>query len=260
MYPTKRGIITALILALSLAPVALAGQAPASPANTDEFVTLSGFKGKVFEVKNREGRALVKALSPLGSGFKGATITYSDEFKTLTVRDFPENLAAIEGALSRLDTPQAPRSDMELRMYILVASNIEGAKNPYPTDLNDVVKQLQTTLSYKNYYLLTSSVQRVKEGSFQLQGEGVTEFTSPLVEKPALTYYSFAGNSISLSTSPAGASVFQINDFNFNLRSNDERANIRTGLTLRDGEKVVVGTSTLRDKGIIVVLIAKMVK
>jgi hypothetical protein len=258
MHLSKRIIITALILVLPHAPVASAQTGSNTAAQ--EFVTLSGFKGKVFEVKNREGRALVKALAPLGSGFKGATITYSDEFRTLTVRDFPENLAAIEEALKRLDTPQSSRSDMELRLYILVASNIEGAKNPYPADLNDVVKQLQTTLSYKNYYLLTSTVQRVKEGSFQLQGDGVAELTPPLVEKPATVFYSFIGHSISLSPSAAGATNFQINDFHFNLRANEERANIRTGLTLRDGEKVVVGTTTLRDKGIIVVLIARTIK
>jgi len=259
MHIIKRGIIAALVLTFALAPPAPAQQS--SQARVEEFVTLSGFKGKVFEVKNREGRALVRALSPLGSGFKGATITYSDEFRTLTVRDFPENIAAIEEALKRLDTPQAPRSDMDLRMYILIASNIEGAKNPYPTELNDVVKQLQTTLAYKNYYLLTSSVQRVKEGAFQVQGEGIAEFTSPLVAEPTRGNYAFSGNSISLSLSPDGQSIFQINDFTFSLTQGaTERAHIRTGLTLRDGEKVVVGTSTLRDKGVIVVLIAKMIK
>ncbi|HYP28055.1 MAG TPA: hypothetical protein VE262_15175 [Blastocatellia bacterium] len=256
----KRGIITALILAFSLAPAASAQQSTTPAAKPDEFVTSTGFKGKVFEVKNREGRALVRALQPLGSGFRGATITYSDEFRTLTVRDFPENLAAIEEALRRLDTPQASRSDTELRMYVLVASNVEGAKNPYPTDLSDVVKQLQSTLSYKNYYLLTSSVQRIKEGAFQIQGEGVTELTAPLVDMPTRAAYGFNGNSISLSLSPAGTPIFQINDFSFSLTAGNERANIRTGLTLRDGEKVVVGTSTLRDKGIIVVLIARTIK
>ena len=259
MRSIKRVIITSFVLAFALAPSAFA-QGTGSQAKSEEFVTSSGFKGKVFEVKNREGRALVRALSPLGSGFKGATISYSEEFRTLTVRDFPENLAAIEEALKRLDTPQASRSDMDLRMYILIASNIEGAKNPYPTELTDVVKQLQTTLAYKNYYLLTSTVQRVKEGAFHVQGEGMAEFTPPLVEKPTTANYSFSGNSISLSLSPAGQSIFQINEFGFTLVTNTERANIRTGLTLRDGEKVVVGTSTLRDKGIIVVLIAKMIK
>jgi hypothetical protein len=260
MHPIKRGIIPALVLTFALAPSAPARQS--SQPKPEEFVTSTGFKGKVFEVKNREGRALVRALAPLGSGFKGATITYSDEFRTLTVRDFPENLAAIEEALKRLDTPQAARSDMDLRMYILIASNIEGAKNPHPAELNDVVKQLQTTLAYKNYYLLTSSVQRVKEGSFQVQGEGIAEITAPLVEMPTKANYSFSGNSVSLSLSPAGSPIFQINDFQFSLavQGNTERAHIRTGLTLRDGEKVVVGTSTLRDKGIIVVLIAKMIK
>lgn len=258
MHIIKRGIIAALVLTLALAPSITAQQS--TQPKPEEFVTSTGFKGRVFEVRNREGRALVRALAPLGSGFKGATITYSDEFRTLTVRDFPENIAAIEEALKRLDTPQAARSDMELKMYILIASNVEGAKNPYPTELNDVVKQLQTTLTYKNYYLITSSVQRVKEGAFQIQGEGITEINPPLVPELASANYSFLGNSISLSTSPAGQSIFQVNDFHFTLQTTAGRANIRTGLTLRDGEKVVVGTSTLHDKGVVLVLIAKMIK
>src|SRR5438552_10761793 len=92
----------------------------------DDFVTEKGFKSKVFEVKYRDAESLRRVLLTLGSGFKGASISPSSEFKTLTVRDFPENIAAIEEALKRLDTPAAPRPNIELHMHVLIASNTAG--------------------------------------------------------------------------------------------------------------------------------------
>ena len=136
MFFSKSKVATGVLVALSLVSSAIGQQAqPATTAptaqptvRTPDYVDSSGFKGKVFDVKNRDPRSLVEALRPLGSGFKGATIAYSDEFKTLTVRDFPENTASIEEALKRLDTPQPAQPDVELRMNVLVASNIEGAE------------------------------------------------------------------------------------------------------------------------------------
>src|ERR1700730_4496282 len=88
----------ALVLALLTIPVAFAQQATTPPAAKSEpdFVTEKGFKSKVFEVKYRDAYALSTVLRQLGSGFKGASMSSSTEFKTLTVRDFPENLATIE--------------------------------------------------------------------------------------------------------------------------------------------------------------------
>jgi len=156
MYSLRARTGLVIIVMVTLVPWASAQQAttPApqpTPARTPDYVDFTGFKGKVFEVKHRDPRSLVDALRVLGSGFKGSTISVSDEFKTLTVRDFPENLAAIEEALKRLDTPQPPQPDIELRMNVLLASNVDGIANQYPTDLGDVIKQLQAMLNYKSY-------------------------------------------------------------------------------------------------------------
>src|SRR5689334_598977 len=115
--------------------------APKAEPRSPDYVDFSGFKGKIFDVKYREPRFLIGAVSSLGSGFKGAEIRYSDEFRTISVRDFPENIAAIEEALKRLDTPQPAQPDVELRMHVLIATNGEAAGNPIPNDLSDVVKQ-----------------------------------------------------------------------------------------------------------------------
>src|SRR2546430_793603 len=80
-------------------------QTPAPPP-TPSYVTEKGFKSKVFEVKHRDPAALVDSVGPLASGFKGALVTANREMQTITVRDFPENVAAIEEALKRLDVQE----------------------------------------------------------------------------------------------------------------------------------------------------------
>src|SRR5256885_8470449 len=124
MISIKLRIFTAIALFLSLVTVTLGQQATTAPAaNSPDYVEEKGFKGKVLEIKHRDPGALMRAIAHLGSGFKGARMSYSDEFKTITVRDFPENIAAIEEALKRLDTPEASHPEVELRVHVLIASN-----------------------------------------------------------------------------------------------------------------------------------------
>jgi len=160
MRSIKPKILTAVFLTISLATVAFGQQAQAPGP---QFVEEKGFKGRVFELKHREPQEIVNVIRPLGSGFKGATILPSQEFNTITVRDFPENIAAMEEALKRLDTPQparAPQPDIQFHIHILIASNADLPPGEIPADLRDVVTQLRSTLSYKNYGVMTSAIQR----------------------------------------------------------------------------------------------------
>src|SRR6266446_4511653 len=162
MFKTKRTILALFISVLSATTVGYAQSQP-TPSPTDNYVTNTGFKNRVFEVSNRMPEDLVPVIKLLTSGFKGAQLAASNEFRTITVRDFPENIAAIDEAIKRLDTPEAKRPDIELRMHVLLASNQGGTLSQYPPDLKDVIKELQTTLNYKDYSLLTSIVQRTRE-------------------------------------------------------------------------------------------------
>jgi hypothetical protein len=252
-------------------PAVSTTNAPA--AREPEYISEKGFKGKVIEVKYREPSVLIQALGGLGSGFKGAQIRPSDEFNTITVRDFPENIATIEEAIKRLDTPQAPRPDIEFRIQVLIASNTAAQGEEYTSDLNDVVKQLQSTLKYKNYSLMFSSAHRTKEGFNGVRNNGVAESKLFNVSVPSgnQIFYEYDMSQIRVDSATSAGTTVQVGNFSFGLRIplvigapnspiQYQNVGFRSPVSLREGEKVVVGTTTMGDKGLIVVLTAKVNK
>jgi hypothetical protein len=170
--------LTPLVLTLIIIPGVLGQQPNPTPDKPKEdFVTERQFKSKIFDVKYREASSIANVLRQLGSGFKGAGISANNEFKTLTVRDFPENLATIEEAIKRLDTPAAPPSSVQMHMHVLLASNRVGPPpaGEIPVELKDVITELRGTLTYKNYELITSVLQRLTETNRGLNGSGLAQ-------------------------------------------------------------------------------------
>lgn len=251
----------ALSIALFSATLAMA-QAPApAAAKEPEYVTTRDFKSGVFIVKHRSPHDLGKVLRPLGSGFKGAQVESTDRegLKTITVRDFPENLASIEEALKRLDVPAAAVKEVEFHIHVLFASKAQGTNEDVPAELRDVLGTLKSTLQYKSYTLATSFVQRAAAGSSNFGGRGeiaaATASGNPLKLDWSINQYQ-------IETPMEGPSSLKLSKFL--LHASDQNAgilaSILTDLTLKDGEKVVVGTSVLKDRGLIVVLTAKVLK
>ena len=269
MFILKLKTWVLLMAVLSMAALCQA-QSQSTPEPSDNYVTNSGFKNRVFEIHNRVPEDLVPVIRLLTSGFKGAQLSASNEFRTITVRDFPENIAAIDEAIKRLDTPEVARPDIELRMHVLLASNKESTMGSYPADLKDVIKQLQTTLNYKDYSLLTSIVQRTRESRGEragyIQGKGSAEVAWPLSSAPGgfekrISYYMFDASSIALTSSTSGAVEIDLGNFNFSLSlPPGGEAKIHSGLSMRVGEIVVVGTAGFSDKALILVMTAKVLK
>lgn len=228
-----------------------------------EYNTNKDFKNKVFEIKNRDPRIVAQSVKLLGSGFKGADISTSSELKTITVRDFPENVAAIEEAIKRLDRPSEVSPDAELRLWVLIGSKSPLPGAPLPDELAPVVKQLQATLRYSHYGLLTAAVQRTKPGD-NLQGSGVAEPTllgmTANEERPI--FYNYRSRDVRFSAGERPS--VELSNFNFGMRVpvnigssvQYESVGFETSVSLRDKEKVVIGTTTMRDKALIVVLTA----
>lgn len=277
MFSFRTRTALAISIALSLVPAAFSQQTQppqsATPQATasrgSDYVESSGFKGKVFDVKYRDPRSLIDALRPLGSGFKGATISYSDEFKTLSVRDFPENIAAIEEALKRLDRQETPRPEIQFTIRVLIASNAATAQSEVPAELGDVVRQLQSTLKYKSYGLMVSAVHRTKEGPTGVDNSGVAESKLFAIAQPegSPTFYEYRLANITLDGTGAGAAV-NIGSFRFNMNVPLSMGNsiqyqsvgFSSPISLKQGEKVVVGSTTMGDKGLVVVVSANVVQ
>ena len=266
-----------LVTTLALAPSAFGQEtrpttptpAAATVAKAPEYVEEKGFKGKIFEVKYRDPMGLLQVIRPLGSGFKGATASVDREFRTITVRDFPENIAAIEEAIKRLDTPEAPRPDIEFSVHVLIASTSAGGSEDYPAELGDVVKQLKSALKYKSYALMTSAIHRAKEGPGSVGNSGVAESNlfSSVPTPPNPIFYEYYFESITIDSS-SGAPTVQAGRFRFNMRvplnlggqTQYQNVGFQSPVGLRAGEKVVVGSTTMGDKGLVVVVSAKVIK
>jgi len=275
MQRTKLKLLMGLILAaLSVSSVVAQNSQPtpvrSTPAEGD-YVSEKGFKNKLFQIKHSDPSSLRDVLGLLGSGYKGATISVNSEYKTITVRDFPENLATIEEAIGRLDVPQPARPDIEFRVYVLLASSVPASGADYPAELNDVITQLRNTFKYKDYSLMTSSIHRAKDGPNGITNRGVAD---PKTLPGANTAnanpisYTYDLRPISVDTTSSGGVSVRIGLLAFDMRVpisigsevRYENVGFRTPVTLREGEKVVVGTTTMQDKGLIVVLSAKIVK
>jgi hypothetical protein len=250
-----RSLALAAALALALvAPAASAGDKPEDRPSE----RIPGLKSRVFELKNRAPDEVLKVIRPLGSGVKGTSISESGEFKTITVRDFPENIAAIEDALKRLDVPKAPKPDIEFRIRVLIAA--PGGASQYPNELEPVVKQLHATLNYKGYFQIASITLRVKAGS-GARGTGVTSVNPPVSAESSSMSYAYGFEDVSIAPPPPGAAVVQIRKLHYAIEGKSlGEAEINTGLSLREGEKVVVGTASLKDRAMILVLSARIVK
>jgi hypothetical protein len=99
-----------------------------------------------------------------------------------------------------------------------------------------------------------------------LRGKGVAEiYRSPAPGSSVNLPYEYFINSVTLASSSTGAPIIQIAEFSFTTGLTvatpvDNRTQVQTALNLRDGEKVVVGTATLGDRALIIVLTAKLVK
>ncbi len=270
--PANRIKLIAIIsYALLLFTSAFAQQPQTSNQRIDSpWVEHTGFKGQIFEIKNRDPQELVQILYPLGSGFKGAMMQPNIESRIITVRDFPENIATIEEAIKRLDVPLAPKpprpafSDIEVYAYVLIASNDESAGAASPPVLTDLIKQFQATLNYKSYQLLTSIVQRTRYVNGSIGANGAAE----LPDKSLTGEYQLQIGNINPETRQSDSPHISLGSLRFSMRGYNDvdrrkhlgDASINTNLSVRDGEKLVVGTSSLRDKTIILVLTTKALK
>lgn len=276
MLSARNKIFLALASALLLAPAALAQtqkmtpQAAPAVEQEDNHVTTRMFQNRVFEIKNRDPNQMAGVLMALGSGFKGAALSSNREFKTISVRDFPENIAVIEEAIRRLDTPLPELPSIEFNVYLLVASNEETAANRYPLELGDVVKKLQSSLGYKNFSLMGSQVVRSKEGRMDTYNKGVADLKlandTPASKNPV--FYNYNIHSVSVDTRGAGGRI-QLDEFSLDMKVplvvgsgsiTYENVGFKNPVSLREGEKVVVGTTNIADKSVVVIISASTMK
>lgn len=200
---------------------------------------------RVIPVKYANVRSLANTFAIFNCGITGAT-----DLNVLVVSCPPDVVTLIEDAVKRLDVPPPAAKNVELTAYFLTGgeSGMEQG-DPLPPELEPVVKQMRSVLAYRTFRLLDVLVLRTRAGEPGSVGgvnsSGVSEFKVK-------------------SASPAAdGGPIRIDGLAAAIQMHSKQlASISAGVDIREGQKVVVGKSTMAGPGpgraLILVLSAKV--
>lgn len=255
------------LAALSLCAALAAAQGAPSPKVAPAAPTPNpDMKSRLILVQHASPYLLHDLLRPMLSGAPGSTLDAMDKdgIRALAVRDFPENLAAIEEAVKRLDTEVPARKQVEFHVHVLFASK-EGDSGPVPDELKEVLDSLKATLAYRSYTVVASFVQRAADGAENVEDQGQAQMAARSSKGEAQNLDLRWGlYHLALSKGADGKVVitvpkFELTAYEATPTGQGRRlASLETNLAIKDGEKVVVGTSMIRDKALVVVVTAKV--
>jgi type II secretory pathway component GspD/PulD (secretin) len=271
-HPISQSLIASFVILILILPLTASAQQQAPAARVEQpsaaaTTGVAGMRGRVIEIRHRESVELIPVLRPLLSGIAGAVIEASRELRTISIRDYPENIATIEEAIRRLDVPRASRPvdpDIELTMHIMIASNDQLPDDDFPTSLRPVVSQLKNTFNYRHYKLVTPILHRARlnqKNSTLYQSSGNSTYQMAGSAGATKVNYQYGYQEINLEAAGSGRPSVLIRNFRFELDGKGDESGaalgnalIASNLSIRDGESLVVGSASLRDRAVIIVL------
>jgi len=219
---------------------------------------------KLFILKYAEPRAVRALVITFG-----ASAETNGEMRALAVSATQAQMAAIEEAIAKLDTPAAAPKDIELACYMVIggetsSENVLGG--PTPKELDSVVTQLRNAFAFKNYRLMDVLSLRARTGQrASTTSTGGTMESGPLSHQQIITQFQL--NSISVGTD---GTTIHIDGMQASIRlplPSDNNGhytyvnlNLNSDVDIKEGQKVVVGRlGVTNGQALFVVLMAKVV-
>jgi hypothetical protein len=222
----------------------------------------------IIEVKYADVNRVADLLKPMFGG--STTIKADSSLHVIGVSGPPDVVSAVSAAIQKLDVPLSAEPDVELTVYLISGVAQGQGSDDVPQELASTVKQLHTLFAYKSYKLSDTLVLRGRTGrSFGAQTEGVLPGTANL---------NYRLNYNSLEVSPGDPRTVHIDGLDFSLHgpivtTTDKTKNtstsqtqtpakIHTDLDVREGQKTVVGKSSVNSAGdaLILVIVPKIVE
>jgi hypothetical protein len=164
-------------------------------------------------------------------------------------------------------------TNLDTQLYLIVATNQSVNDEKLPTALDGVVKQLRSTLPFRNYRLAATLINRVKnEGRLDLSWIGGPLAAAAGSSSPVTPSFSqFKVRTVKLTKNSAGDPVVQMLGFQFGARipiqvgavavnggvpaTNYEPTGLATDISIREGEPVIVGTLNVGPSGDAIILV-----
>jgi len=146
----------------------------------------------------------------------------------------------------------APK-DVDLIVYLVVASEQPSAGVGLPPELQPVADELKRVFSYKGFRLLDSILLRTQPGNMA-NAHGTIKSN----EETRTMSYTFSVTPSAVTEDPAGRLIRLVN-LSLSVEGGEHNAGIHTEITVREGQRVVVGKSNIGTGGsLILVVTAKL--
>jgi hypothetical protein len=152
------------------------------------------------------------------------------------------------------------QTNLDLELYMIIATNQTPREGRIPAALDPLVKQLRETLPFKNYSVETTMVNRIRNGgSLSLSWFVGPPTNSTSTNRPPI-FNDFSIGQLKLVLDGNGGQAIQLFRFAFGSRVpiqtsttiaasgvsapifNYEQLGIKTDISVRDGQPAVVGT------------------
>jgi hypothetical protein len=173
---------------------------------------------------------------------------------------------------AKTETKEEDETNLETQLYLIVATHQEAGESKLPAALDPVVKQLRATLPFKNYRLVSTLINRVKnDGRLQLNwvGAPMTAVASSAPSTPSFSHFNI--RQVKLVRTSEGPQI-RMEGFNFGARvpiqmsavaangevkptTSYEQTGLGTDISMKEGEPVIVGTLNVGPSGDAIILV-----
>jgi|HubBroStandDraft_1064217.scaffolds.fasta_scaffold114704_2 hypothetical protein len=221
--------------------------APTPPPQVPE----SPHQQRIFTLKYADARHIADVLSVFGYGIKA-----DRDLHVVAVSAPAETMSTVEDAIKRLDVPAAAPRDIDLVVYMVMASEQASAGAGLPPELQPVGDELKKIFAYKSFRLLDSILVRTQPNN-RAEASGVVVLPNYTNGGERPYHFSVYPSAV---TEDAQGRLIRLDQLHLNLNLPGSReAGIQTEITVREGQRVVVGKSNMgTDQSLILVLTAKV--
>lgn len=214
---------------------------------------------KLLTIKHLQGREMAQAMNLVR--MFGVSVMES-ELGLVGISGPEAAVTAAETALAKLDVAKAgdgPRN-AEVVMWVVAASSKFQADSLTPA-LEPVIKQMRGIFQYPHYRILDTQIMRQRvnsPGGNRWKAELIAQVPNPAKEATYTCHTDFLIDADPAAKTP----VFRFNNFSFRCyypaQPTLTQAYIKTDVDVREGQKAVVGKSSIGDdSAIFLVLTAR---
>ncbi len=233
-------VLTLLALP-TVAQEAGTGQKPPSTATNEELVT------RIFPIEHADIRDLANVISIFGG-----RVQPEPDLGVLGWTGPASLLPAVEAAIASLDVAPVPEPNVELTVYFLMAAREDGGARIVPAVLDGVAIQLQDVFGYDSVQLIETTAMRVRPGS---RGD-LNGFLPRRAGDSVEARYEFSFRQLKVTEDESGRSI-RLDGLQASIQTprvvvesgepstRSVETGIRTDIDLREGQKAVVGKTTI---------------